>query len=131
MTPQQLIRKIKALPERAPHTEGLEKLLLKRPHWYASQKEHWLGWLGGYEGPGYYGRKHFNRDAEFAYNHCGCPPMALWLGEAAGIHEELVRKVAKSATQANDTFSAKCAAIRRVITWSNIEHVLEGRRVAG
>lgn len=31
MTPQQLIGRIKALPERAPHTEALENLLLGKP----------------------------------------------------------------------------------------------------
>lgn len=26
--------------------------------WYDTQKEHWLGWLADYDGPGYYGRQH-------------------------------------------------------------------------
>src|SRR5687768_1490863 len=38
--------------------------------WYLTQKEHWLGWLSGYDGPGAYGRKGGpHQDAMFAYNH--------------------------------------------------------------
>jgi hypothetical protein len=124
MTPQQLIRKIRALPERAPHTEALERLLLKKPSWYASQKEHWLGWLSEYGGPGAYGRKGRDYDAAFAYNHCGCPPMALWLGEASGIDKRLVAKAARLAKQSPGTFAARCAAIRRLIPWCEIERML-------
>lgn len=124
MTPQQLIKKIKALPAHAPYTETLEKLLLKKPTWYANQKEHWLGWLREYSGPGAYGRKGHNYDAAFAYNHCGCPPMALWLGEASGVDERLVARAARFAKQNPGTFSAKCATIRRVISWVEIERML-------
>ncbi|MBS0240364.1 MAG: hypothetical protein JSR89_18280 [Proteobacteria bacterium] len=117
MTPQELIKKIEKLPERAPHTEALEKLLLKKPQWYANQKQHWLGWLREYRNPGAYGRMRFDRDAEFAYNHCGCPPMALWLGEAAGVDERLVKQARRDAVRSPDSFSSKCASIRRNISW--------------
>lgn len=46
--------------------------------WYRTQKEHWLGWLGDYEGPGAYKRKTgVKRDAKYAYNHIVCPEL-LW-----------------------------------------------------
>jgi hypothetical protein len=121
MTPQQLIKKIRALPDRAPHTVGLEKLLLKKRRWYASQKEHWIGWLREYHGPGFYGRKTYDRDAAYAYNHCGCPPMALWLGEAAGVDVAIVKRARIAATKASGTFSSKCAVIRRHISWQDIQ----------
>lgn len=124
MTPQQLIKKIKALSVQAPYTEALEKSLIKKPTWYANQKAHWLGWLGEYDSPGAYGRTRFDRDAEFAYNHCGCPPMALWLGEASGVDERLVARAANLVRQSSGTFSAKCAAIRRLIAWDMIEGLL-------
>jgi hypothetical protein len=38
--------------------------------------------------------------------------------------ERLVVQVAKSAMKTDGTFSAKCAAIRRVIPWHDIVHVL-------
>ncbi|MFT3730799.1 MAG: hypothetical protein QM780_05130 [Hyphomicrobium sp.] len=126
MTPQQLIRKIKALPERAPHTEALERWLRRGPVWYSSQKEHWLGWLSHYGGPGAYGRKVFDHDAAFAYNHCGCPPMALWLGEASGVDQEIVRRAGRAAVKMNGTFSAKCGIIRHHVPWHEIEARLLG-----
>lgn len=89
--------------------------------WYSTQKEHWLGWLKEYSGPGYYGRKNWNRDAEFAYNHVVCPPMVLWLGEAFGISPILVRKAKKAALDAPPSLPAQSAAIRTVIPWSMIE----------
>ncbi|CEJ86867.1 conserved hypothetical protein [Hyphomicrobium sp. GJ21] len=124
MTPQQLIKKIRALPERAPHTEALEKLLLKKPTWYVSQKEHWLGWLSEYGTSGAYGRIGRDYDAAFAYNHCGCPPMVLWLGEASRVDGYLVARAARLARQNTSTFSAKCAGIRKVISWETVERFL-------
>ncbi len=88
MTPKQLIEKIEKLPVRAPHTGALEKLLLAKPQWYANQKEHWIGWLREYGSPGAYGRLRFDRDAEFDYNHCGCPPMVLWLGRRRALRSD-------------------------------------------
>ncbi|WP_434480819.1 hypothetical protein [Gemmatimonas sp.] len=39
--------------------------------WYLTQKEHWLGWLGEYDGPGGYSRTSTRkRDAKYAYNPC-------------------------------------------------------------
>ena len=50
---------------------------------YGSQKEHWLGWLREYNGPGAYGRQTGKtRDAQFAFNHGQCAPMLFWLAEA-------------------------------------------------
>lgn len=124
MTPYQLIKKIEKLPVRAPHTEALQKLHLKKPTWYASQKEHWIGWLSEYHGPGAYGRKGRAYDAAFAYNHCCCPPMALWLGEAAGVDKRLVATAARLAKRNSGTFSSMCATIRSIIPWEAIEHML-------
>ena len=82
MTPDQLRRRISKLSERQPLTIRLERSLatadpFRRPPWYRSQKEHWLGWLREYDGPGYFGRRDWGRSAEFVYNHVVCPPMVL------------------------------------------------------
>jgi hypothetical protein len=124
MTPQQLIRKIRLLPENAQQTEALEKALEWKASWCANQKEHWLGWLRVYEGPGAYDRKGFHHDAAFAYNHCGCPPMVLWLGEAVGIELQIVKRAKTAALQAGGTYSSRCAAIRRHIAWADVEQRL-------
>ena len=68
--------------------------------WYRTQKEHWLGWLGEYHGPGAYGRAPSEeRDARFVYNHIVCPEMLLWLIEASGGEPEPRRG---SATRCRD-----------------------------
>lgn len=133
MTPQQLIKKIRRLPVHAPHTEALERALRKKPaerplrqgtFWYASQMEHWLGWLSEYGGPGAYGRQRFDRDAAFAYRHCGCPPMALWLAKRQA---SMMAGAKRAVMLADGTLSAKCAIIRRSIRWDDIETRLRSR----
>ena len=48
--------------------------------WYLTQKEHWIGWLLEYNGPGAYGRKTTDgRDAKFVYNHVVQPEMLVYL----------------------------------------------------
>jgi hypothetical protein len=132
MTRRTLASKIAKLPATLPITTAFERELRKlrtwgtTSVWYSTQKEHWLGWLKGYGGPGYYERKNWNRDAEFVYNHIVCPPMVLWLGEASGISPILVRKAKKAALSAKPTLPAQSAAIRRVISWVLIEEKIEG-----
>jgi hypothetical protein len=130
MTPRTLASKIAKLPATLPTTTSFECDLRKlriwgtASVWYTTQKEHWLGWLKGYGGPGYYERKNWNRDAEFVYNHIVCPPMVLWLGEASGISNILVRKAKKAALTAPSNLPAQSAAIRKVIPWNLIKGCL-------
>lgn len=131
MTPRELRRKIKDFEASPPITLRFEKALTKQGTWsaegvwYRSQKEHWLGWLSEYEGPGAYGRKtSVIRSAEFAYNHVVCPPMVLWLGEASGVQTSLITQAEKMALRASRKLQGKCAAIRTVIPWSKIEEAL-------
>jgi hypothetical protein len=96
MTPRGLRRKLQLLKDRPPITTAFEQALTKQGAWssekvrYKSQKDHWLGWLSEYDGPGFYGRKTGSRTAEYAYNHIVCPPMVLWLSEASGVDKSLV-----------------------------------------
>jgi hypothetical protein len=46
---------------------------------YASHKDHWIGWLKHYNGPGYYNRSNWDRDARFVYRHLCNGHMAVWL----------------------------------------------------
>jgi hypothetical protein len=72
------IRVVRRLPSDRPvHRKGA---------WYRTQREHWLGWLKDYPGPGAYGRKTAaRRDARYAYNHIVEPLMLIWLISAAGV----------------------------------------------
>jgi hypothetical protein len=106
MSPQTLRRRIRNLPARPRLTTELEHFLhgdRPRTVWYKSQKQHWLGWLRGYDGPGAYGRKDWHRSAEFVYNHICCPSMVLWLGDASGVPKATVAN-AKAAVLRQSAF---------------------------
>jgi hypothetical protein len=126
MTPDQLRRRISKFRDHQPLTIRLERSFATtgpfgRPPWYRSQKEHWLAWLREYDGPGYYGRRDWGRSAEFVYNHVVCPPMVLWLGEAAGVPSRVVAAAAEAALAALPVQGSRSARIRRVISWAMIE----------
>jgi hypothetical protein len=56
-------------------TQAIQRLPSDNPKvtpgkWYKTQKQHWLGWLKEYHGPGAYGRKTSQeRDAIYDYNN--------------------------------------------------------------
>jgi hypothetical protein len=129
VTPRALSRKISRLRVAAPVTASYERALVARGVWsdegvwYTSQKEHWQGWLSEYDGPGAYGRKRWRgRSAEFVYNHIGCPPMLLWLAEAAGLSRSHVLAAKRSALSARRNRATHCALIRKAIPWSAIDN---------
>ena len=121
------------MKDRPPVTTAFEQALDRQGTWsankvwYKSQKEHWLGWLSEYAGPGFYGRKTANRSAEYAYNHIVCPPMVLWLGEASGVDKSLVNAAKQAALKAPASLPSKSAAIRQVIPWLIIEIALKSK----
>jgi len=133
MTPRQLAAKIRKLRARVPMTDEFERVLTRSGIWsrsrasYTSQKQHWLGWLSEYDGPGYYGRKNSRRSADFVYNHIVCPPMVLWLVEASGIPKAKVAEAKQAAMSARPHLPAQSAAIRKIIPWKIIEVRLEKR----
>jgi hypothetical protein len=118
MTPNQLATRITRLRARPAITTQFERALDGRgtwsstSAWYTSQKEHWSGWLVGYQGSGAYGRKNWHRSADFVYNHINCPPMVLWLGEASGLPKARVVEAKQAALSANPNRAPQCAAIR-------------------
>jgi hypothetical protein len=131
MTPKALRTKINKLQIAAPVTERYGRALIvleiwgHREVWYSSQKEHWMGWLSEYDGPGAYGRKSWNgRTAEFVYNHIGCPPMLLWLAEAAGIPKKDLLAAKRSALSGRSNRASHCALIRKAIPWPAVEERL-------
>ncbi len=92
--------------------------------WYRTQKEHWLGWLDEYHGPGYYGRQASTpRNARFAYNHIVEVEMLLWLAKASGISASRLAK-ARTAERAAPSLQAKSGAVRKIIPWEMIEEAL-------
>jgi len=131
MTPKSLRTKINKLRIAAPVTASYGRALTVREIWsdkevwYSSQKEHWIGWLAEYDGPGYYGRKSWNgRTAEFVYNHLGNPSMLLWLAEAAGIPKNDLLAAKRSALSGRPNRVSHCALIRKAIPWLAVEERL-------
>ena len=126
MSPQALRRKILKLEVKAPITEKLQAEFASRKSrkldaWYSSQKEHWLGWLKEYDGPGYYGRENWDVEAKTVFNRVVNPCMVLWLGEACGLPRKQVQAAAAAALAAEDRMAAQSGAIRKVIPWADIE----------
>lgn len=131
-TPRDLRRAIAALPAASPLTDKFEAARHRRgPERgevrYATQKQHWLGWLADYEGPGAYGRKNWNRSAAYVYNHIVCPPMLFWLAEGAGVPKAVLLRAASAALGVQPVMSAQCAAIRREIPWPLMQEHLIAR----
>ena len=130
-TAQELSAYIERLSPDSPVTDSLQKEIRsgfkQQQVWYRTQKEHWLGWLSCYDGPGAYGRTDWNRDAKFIYNHIVCPPMLLWLAEAAGLPTEKIREANTAALAAGPRLPSKVGAIRRLIPWSVVEAALVHR----
>jgi Fic family protein len=115
---EQFISAIHTLPEDEPH--GNPRV------WYRTQKEHWLGWLKEYHGPGAYGRQTGQeRDARYVYNHIVEPAMLLWLIEAAGVPSERVA-AAKNAAASGTTLMQRSGAIRKHVPWAEVRKALWG-----
>jgi len=88
------------------------------------QKEHWLGWLGAFHGPGAYGRKsNAKRKTTHAATHIVEFKMLLWLIEAAGVRNGLVISARRDCTEAS-SLQQNSAAIRKHIRWDEREPAL-------
>jgi hypothetical protein len=140
-TPQQLRRAISFLSPASPVTDRFAhnwRSLGRRGSiqqeqsvvWYRTQKEHWMGWLREYDGPGAYGRKHAKRSAEFVYNHVVNPLMLIYLAEASGLDPALLRCATGDALKRR-SMPAMSSAIRRVIPWTIVETALIARSPSG
>jgi hypothetical protein len=88
-----LLKLIRRLPNAAPVTDR------SWPTDHHPNKEHWIGWLEEYDGPGYYNRRHpsAHRDAAFVYNHLHCPPMLSWVAEHAQVPAKVLREACTAA----------------------------------
>ncbi len=135
MRPSDLRRRIKRLAADTPRHKALEHALGEGvgygSAWYGSQKEHWLGWLAEYGGPGAYGRKgDAKRDARYVYNHIQCAPMLFWLAESVGIEEDLLSRAFEDVTHAPASNASQCAVLRKVVPWEMIEGKLPKPRLS-
>lgn len=92
--------------------------------WYRTQREHWIGWLSEYHGPGAYERKaETKRDARFAYNHVIEPKMLVWLINAGGVSPHLVAAARREAAEAI-SMQQQSAIIRHHVPWEVVTQAL-------
>src|SRR5687768_2740040 len=109
--------------------QAIQKLPSDNPQnypgkWYQTQKEHWLGWLDEYHGPGAYNRQvNEKRDAKYAYNHIVNHEMLLWLIRASKVNPTLV-KAALSSSKRAPTMQEKSSAIRKHVPWEEVRSSL-------
>lgn len=132
MTPLVLRAHIKPLPEYLPQTKALEEVLSEgvgyNRAWYRSQKEHWLGWLAEYNGPGAYGRSNAERDACFIYNHIQCAPMLFWLSEVLETPTDILNETFDAVVAAPNRGAQRCAALRKHLSWEQTSDRLAKRQ---
>ena len=92
--------------------------------WYLTQKEHWIGWLFEYNGPGAYGRKTTDgRDAKFVYNHVVQPEMLVYLAWASGVSRTKVA-AARKVLGTNQSLMRQASAIRKLLPWELVASAL-------
>lgn len=131
MNCQSLVLMLEKLPAReSAYVTRFESELgpSRRDRWYHTQREHLVGWLSDYQGPGAYSRKGGpNRDARFFWSHFQCAPGLFWLAEAAGVDRSLLEKAATASCNAGKYAAAQCAAFRRVVPWHLVERGLRER----
>ena len=129
MKPSVLRAHIRPLPQDTPRHKELEHALRVgvgySGAWYGSQKEHWLGWLAEYSGPGAYARTvGKSRDAAYVYNHIQCAPMLFWLSEALGAPDAQLESAFQAVVDAVPRGAPQCAALRRVLPWHRVETLI-------
>jgi hypothetical protein len=82
---KELLRAVRQLPATAPQSDKLSM------EGYETHQDHWIGWLKGYDGPGYYGRSDWSVDARAVYQRLANGHILLWLSEAAGEDPKRIR----------------------------------------
>jgi len=114
-----------------PVSDSFEHDWLPGTSWWSSQQEHVCRWLEELNGPGAYGRKGFDSNARDFYQRFKCAAGLLWVAEAVGVDEDLVREAAEAAAAeagAGKLPATQCAAIRRVIPWDVVADKVRKRR---
>lgn len=128
-----LLRLVGAFPDQLPRTRELEKRIQIgagfHDKWYASQGEHWRGWMGHKNAVlRRSGRDPSSVDARVRWN-LNCAPMMYWLAEAAGIAPEALDRAEEAAVVAaarvGHDHPLHGKAMRTVLPWCLIEQALE------
>lgn len=118
-------------PEHLPITDEFEAgdraERARKPVSYRSQREHIEWWLAAYDTPGYYSRQRPGGGAKNFYNRFKCAGGLIWLAEAVGVSEEMIRLGVEAVRSAPRNPAAECGAFRRDLPWSLVERVIHAR----
>ena len=134
--PQDLLRIVERLSAEQPLTDAFSSKWQaqegeheRKAVWYSNQREHWIGWLRQWDGPGAYGRQDWDRSARYVYQHINNPQMLVWLCEAAAAArpEALSRQLVEDAANAalsKTSMPGMASAFRHALPWELVESAL-------
>lgn len=123
LTPMQLREVVRTLSASTPVTDEYEAGRTGKAR-HRSQQEHLLGWLAEYNGPGAYRRKTHTGTARDFYQRFRCVAGLLWLAEALGEDQQILRAAVADVLAAGSNPSSQCAAFRRKVPWTRVEELL-------
>ena len=127
-----LLLRVGAFPDVLPRTLALEQRIRIgagfHGKWYASQGEHWRAWMGYHDAV--LRRNGTDPDSVPASIRwrLHCLPMMFWLGEAAGVSDDVLNLAEEAAEIAAAKIPhdspAHGKAMRAVLPWSIVENAL-------
>jgi hypothetical protein len=79
-----------------------------------------------FDGPGYYGRSNWDRDAKYVYRHLNCGPMIVWLNEAAGENPKLIKHAIGEMRRGGPRAQTEAMIVRRLLPWERAISLLFG-----
>lgn len=124
-----LLRLVGAFPEELPRTLILERRIQIgtgfHGKWYASQGEHWRGWMGYQNAV----LRRSRRDPDLVPGrvrwNLNCAPMMFWLAEGAKVPNQILDQAEEAAraaaTRINHDHPSHGKAIRACLSWTLIE----------
>src|SRR5260370_1381280 len=113
-----LLQAVRRLPAATPQSDHLYK------SGYPTHRDHWIGWLKEDNGPGYYGRRHWDRDARFVYQHLCFGPMIVCLNEPAGEEPALMKRTMRAMQRGEQSKQTKARSARSLLPWERAASLL-------
>jgi hypothetical protein len=115
---RELLLAVRRLPATMPESDRLSK------GGYDTHRDHWIGWLEEYDGPGYYGRSNWDRDARYVYQHLNNGHMIVWLNEAAGESLVTIRATIAAMLRGGQQKARMAGIARSYLPWERAAKLL-------
>lgn len=139
MTTAEFVRVLGRLKPHGPVSDAFIAEALERPGFadvrksrfgYANEREHMVAWMGcqnGRNGTGAYSRERPNDSARRAYNRLLNAGSLLWIAEALGEDEAVLRE-ASDAALAEPDYRTRCRIVRERIPWERVYELASKKR---